>query len=88
MRISDLFDCFDRHLHNLEILSESEDLFAQKVLEDYIINLGATGIALGAHAEDIYADLQEDVIQMLRKKIYGFYDVDEYRDFLRHSEAA
>ena len=88
MRISDLFDCFDRHLNNLEILSETEDLFAQKVLEDYIINLGATGIALGAYAEDIYIDLQEDVIQMLRKKIYGFYDVNEYRDFLRHSEAA
>lgn len=86
MRIADLFDCFDRHLHNLEIVSETNELFTAKVLEDYIINLTASGRVLGQYAEDIYLELQADILIMLRKKTYGFFDLNEYRDFLRDQE--
>lgn len=88
MRIADLFDCFERHLHNLEIVAETDELFTTKVLEDYIINLSASGSCLGQFAEDIYLDLQADVLCMLRKKIYGFFDLNEYREHLRETQKA
>lgn len=88
MRVANLFDCFDRHLNNLDIISETEELFAAKVLEDFIINMSAIGFTMGYHAEDIYEDLQDDVISMLRKKTYGFYNLDDYRNYLREDRAA
>lgn len=83
MRSASLFDCFERHLGNLEIESEPTDLFVAKVIEDYILNLSHLGFTLGAHAEDIYLELQEEVEAMMKKKIYGFFDVNEYRNYLR-----
>lgn len=90
MRTATLFDCFQRHLKNLEILFETRDLFVTKVLEDYILNLCGAGFTLGASAEDIYEELEIEVGEMLNKSIYGHYDVNSYRDHLRdlHAKAA
>lgn len=86
MKISSLFDCFERHLTNLEIISETQDLFVAKVVEDYILNLSGLGYTLGHQAEEIYLELQNEVETMLLKKIYGFYSIDAYREFLRFSD--
>lgn len=83
MRSANLYDCFERHLGNLEIASESEDLFIAKVIEDYILNLSHLGFTMGQHAEDIYVELQEEVQSMLRAKIYGFFNIDAYREHQR-----
>lgn len=83
MRSASLFDCFERHLGNLEILSETDDLFVAKVIEDYILNLSHLGYTMGSHAEEIYVELQEEVQTMLQTKIYGFFSLDTYRAHLR-----
>lgn len=86
MRIADLFDCFDRHLSNLDIEVEPQDLFVAKVVEDYILNLTGLGFTMGHQAEDIYLELQDEVETMLKKKIYGYFNVDAYRASLRESD--
>ncbi len=83
MRAASLFDCFERHLLNLDILSEGNELFVAKVVEDYILNLSGLGFTMGAQAEDIYTEIQSEVNHMLIKTIYGFYNVDTYREHLR-----
>lgn len=83
MRAADLFDCFERHLLNLDILAEGNELFVVKVVEDYILNLSGLGFTMGAQAEDIYLEIQGEVTSMLQKKIYGFYSVDTYREHMR-----
>jgi len=83
MRAANLFDCFERHLLNLDILSEGNDLFVAKVVEDFILNLSGLGFTMGHQAEDIYSEIQGEVTNMLLKKIYGFYSVDTYRAHLR-----
>lgn len=83
MRVASLFDCFERHLLNLDILSEGNELFVAKVVEDYILNLSGLGFTMGSQAEDIYTEIQGEVSNMLLKKIYGFYSVDTYRNHLR-----
>jgi hypothetical protein len=83
MRAACLFDCFERHLGNLEILSETDELFVAKVIEDYILNLSHLGFTMGKHAEDVYVEIQEEVQTMLKTKIYGFFSIDLYRAHLR-----
>ena len=85
MKSASLFDCFERHLKNLDILTEGNDLFVAKVVEDYILNLSGLGFTLGAQAEEIYIEIENEVSTMLLKTIYGFYNVDTYRDFLREA---
>lgn len=86
MRVADLFDCFDRHLLNLEIEVEPQDLFVAKVVEDYILNLTGLGFTMGHQAEDIYLELQDEVQIMLKKKIYGYFNIDAYRASLRDTD--
>lgn len=88
MKIASLFDCFDRHLGNLDIISESHDLFISKVLEDFIINMCGDGFTMGDFAEDIYSELEIEVTEMLQKRIYGHFDVNAFRDHLRRVPTA
>lgn len=83
MRIASLFDCFNRHLENLDIVFETQDLFIEKVLEDYILNMCGSGFTMGEFAEEIYEELQLEVTEMLQKRIYGHYDINSYRSFQR-----
>lgn len=83
MRSADLFDCFHRHLNNIDIAVETDEAFIAKVLEDFILNLNHLGFTMGSHAEEIYVELQEEVQVMLKTKIYGFFSLDLYRDHLR-----
>ena len=85
---TNLFDCFYKHLMNLQISAETHELFTAQVLEDYILKLGSDGITLGNYAEDVYSELQEEVLEMLNKIIYGHYNLDAYRAKLRDKESA
>lgn len=88
MRIATLYDCFERHLLNLSIDSEPEDIFVVAVVEKYLINLGGLGYSFGSHAEDTFTELCDEVSEMLKKKIYGHMSVDQYRDHLRDRAAS
>lgn len=88
MKIASLYDCFERHLYNLSVESETEELFVAAVVEKYLINLGGHGFNFGSHAEDTFSELCHEVTEMLRKKIYGHMSVDQYRSFIRDRAAS
>ena len=83
MKIATLFDCFERHLLNLSIDCESNELFVTTVVERYLINLGGHGFNFNSHAEDTFQELCDEVLEMLQKKIYGHMSLDAYRASLR-----
>ena len=83
MKLASLYDCFEGHLHNLNLESESEDVFVVAVVEKYLINVGGHGFSFSSHAEDTFTELCDEVTEMLRKKIYGHLSIDEYRSTLR-----
>src|SRR5687768_9342598 len=83
MKVSNLYDCFERHLLNLDIMSETDECFLNQVVENYLINLGGLGFNFTSHAEDTFLELRDEVSDMLKKKIYGHMSVDQYRDEIR-----
>ena len=79
MKTSSLYECFENHLQEVGLESESNELFIARVLESYITQLLEAGFNLGPYAEEVYEDLQEEVLEMLQKKIYGYTSVGEFR---------
>jgi hypothetical protein len=88
MKVASLYDCFERHLCNLNVECETYEVFITTVVEKYLINMGGLGYSFGHNAEDTYAELCEHVTEMLQKKIYGHHSINHYRDFLRSKAAA
>ena len=88
MKIASLYDCFERHLSNLSIAAETEEAFVAQVVENYLINMGGHGFHFSSHAEDTFHELCDEVTDMLRKKIYGYMNVDQYRHSLREKHSA
>lgn len=84
MKIADLYDCFERHLLNLSIQAETDENFVVAVVENYLVNLGGLGFHFTLHAEDTYQELSDGVTEMLRKKIYGHMNVDQFRAHMRN----
>jgi hypothetical protein len=79
MKIASLYDCFERHLLNLSIESETQESFVITVVEKFLINLGGHGYSFSSHAEDTFSELCDEVTEMLNKKIYGHMSIDQYR---------
>lgn len=88
MRVASLYDCFERHLMDLSLGSETHEIFVATVVEKYLINMGSLGFSFGSHAEDTFIELCDNVAEMLQKKIYGHVSLDNYRQHLRNQAAA
>jgi hypothetical protein len=88
MRTASLYDCFERHLFTLSIEHESEEGFITVVVEKYLVNMGGLGFHFNSHAEDTFIELCDVVKEMLKKKIYGHMNVNEFRSHLRNRAAA
>ncbi len=58
---------------------ESSSDFVERVVQEYIKTLSASGTVPHAHREALAADLQEEVMEMLRKKTYGHFSLTEFR---------
>ena len=58
---------------------ESSSDFVERVVQEYIKTLSASGTVPHAHRETLAADLQEEVMEMLRKKTYGHFSLTEFR---------
>jgi hypothetical protein len=74
-----LYHIFENHLFNALVENESTEEFLRYVIEEYVAELRLQGTIMPEHVRTIKEDLQADVLDMLRKKIYGFYDLTEYR---------
>ena len=74
-----LFKIFEHHLFNAMVEDESSSDFVERVVQEYIKTLSASGTVPHAHREALAADLQEEVMEMLRKKTYGHFSLTEFR---------
>lgn len=75
-----LYDIFERHLFNSLVEDESTDLFLQRVVEAYLRRLTSSGTVIpNEFRSSIEGDLRDEILQMLRKKTYGYFNLAEFR---------
>jgi hypothetical protein len=78
-----LLALFEDHLNNVVIESESSEDFLEYVVQEYLQQLKLKQFISLPHYKQIEQDLREEVLEMLRKRIYGYYSIDEYRSKAR-----
>lgn len=83
MTIDLLFQIFQQHLHDTDCEIVSPKEFIQKVVGTYVFFLTRKGNIPGDQLDGIVEDLQDEVLEMFRKKTYGFYDLQDYRKSLK-----
>ena len=74
-----LFQIFHQHLHDTDCEIVSAKEFIQKVVGTYMFLLTRQGNIPADQIDGVVEDLQGEVLDMYRKKTYGFYDLSEYR---------
>lgn len=75
-----LLEIFEKHLFDCDFLDEDPRLFAARVIAEYLNHLEEEeGIYISACNDDVYLELEDEVICMLRKKTYGFFNLKEFR---------
>lgn len=81
--LDELYSLFEAHLLQLDIEKESHSDFISTVVESYMEDLKTKGHICLQYEIDLRDDVEFEVISMLRKKIYGHFNVDHYRKNLR-----
>lgn len=79
MRHDLLYTLFEQHLFNALVENETSDAFLKRVVGEYLLLLQTRGTIALEHREIIEADLKEEVLEMLRKKTYGHYNLEAFR---------
>lgn len=80
-----LFQIFQQHLTNPDCKIVSSKEFIQKVVRTYLIFLSGAGTIPQMHLEDVVEDLEAEVLEMFRKKTYGYFNLKEYRQSLTNT---
>ncbi|MBK9323664.1 MAG: hypothetical protein IPM97_12095 [Bdellovibrionaceae bacterium] len=83
-----LFQIFQQQLQDPNCTIDCSKEFIQKVVGTYIFILTRSGNIPQNQFEGIVEDLQAEVLEMFRKKTYGFYDLKEYRQNSRANKGA
>jgi cell division septum initiation protein DivIVA len=78
-----LYTLFEQHLFNALVEEETSDAFLDRVVREYIRLLSARGMIPHEHLQTIESDLRDEVLEMLRKKTYGHYNLTEFRNAKR-----
>ena len=74
-----LFRIFEQHLFNAMVEDETTADFVGRVVTEYIKSLAAIGSVPHGHRDTLEIDLREEVFEMLRKKTYGHFSLNEFR---------
>lgn len=74
-----LYTLFEQHLFNALVENETSDEFLNRVVGEYIKLLSSRGIITREHRAMIEEDLKEEVLEMLRKKTYGHFNLAAFR---------
>lgn len=74
-----LYAIFEEHLYSALVEEESTDEFITRVVNDYLDHITARARIPSVYSQAISADLREEVLDMLRKKIYGHYNLNAFR---------
>jgi len=78
-----LYQIFQQHLNDPDCQIESSKEFIQKVVGTYLVFLSRSGDIPAGHLQDIIEDLEAEVLEMFRKKTYGYYNLKDYRQNLK-----
>jgi hypothetical protein len=80
MKVNDsLYYHFNAHLLHLDIEKESHSDFITSVVESYMKEIQTRGYLSAEHEFDLREDIELEVVIMLRKTIYGHFNLDHYR---------
>jgi hypothetical protein len=74
-----LYTLFEQHLFNALVENETSDEFLGRVVGEYIKLLQSRGTITREHRAMIEDDLREEVLEMLRKKTYGHFNLAAFR---------
>lgn len=80
-----LFTIFEQNLYQSLVEDETTDEFVDRVIYEYIQTLIATKRVPPDNADALEEGLREEILEMLRKKTYGYMNLRDYRRAHPHS---
>ncbi len=84
MKSNLLYEIFEEHLYSTGTVGdageEAMDNFADRVVQSYLESMETQGVRPPfAIREEIEEELKDEVLDMTRKKTYGFLSLEDYR---------
>lgn len=76
-----LYNIFENMLFTVHVDDHNEDEFVSEVVDKYLGHLKKLGQLPGQFIDDVKEDIATEVYDMLLKKIYGHFNLHEYRLF-------
>jgi hypothetical protein len=75
-----LYSIFEQHLFSALVENETSDEFLARVVRDYLARLTRLHAVIPReHYASVESDIREEVLEMLRKKTYGHYNLAAFR---------
>ncbi len=74
-----LYKIFSRQLEECHNISERSQEFIRKVVHLYTIQLTKMANIPLQVMDDVISEIEQEVVEMYRKKTYGFITLEEYR---------
>ena len=74
-----LYKIFSRQLEEKNDIREKAQDFIRKVVQLYTIQLTKLGNIPLQLLDDVIEEIEHEVVEMYRKKTYGFLTLEEYR---------
>ena len=74
-----LYIIFNKYLLSPQSKFDNEEEFIYHVVAEYIYLLMQQGHIVESTLDDIETDLREEVKELLCKRIYGFFNLKQYR---------
>ena len=79
LKLEALFTILEKHLYDFEDNEESEQVFIDKIINDYFRHLTAAKVVVPRRfMMQIVEELRDQVRKMLVKKMYGCLSIEEY----------
>lgn len=74
-----LYELFEQRLYSSDFEPSTQEEFIFRVVEDYVEDLIQAAHIPILFLQNLQTDLEEEVLEMLQKKTYGFYSIQEFR---------
>ena len=75
-----LHQLFEKHIKDISLREQSDLDFVRAVVFEYWQELQNVGFIPGTHSDEILEDLELEVTEMLRKTIYGYFNLQSFRE--------
>ena len=82
-----LYICFEKHLHHYVDEDECVEEFTLRVIEEIASIVLQQGHIPTQYLQEIHQELEEEIVEMLQKKIYGHWDIGHYRRAMGNQSA-